>query len=100
MSDHIQVKCLQPYDKKEAKYRPIEIQELVRALTSADERLIMLQGLYGDGKDTIAKSCLHFIADRKYFLKGIIYLNLMNVNSCMDFHRKFRQTIKYLNWSN
>ena len=69
------IKNLPPYDSKEAKYRPQERQEVVKALCRND-RLIVLQGLYGDGKDTIAKSCLRFVADRKLFSGGVIYLNL------------------------
>ena len=58
-----------------------------------DDRLITLQGLYGDGKVTIAKSCLKFVADRKIFSGGVMYLNLQGVTSCLTFLKKFRQLI-------
>lgn len=55
-----------------------------------EERLIMIQGIYGDGKDTIAKSSLRFMADRKYFLGGIIYVDLNKIENCLDFYKKLR----------
>ena len=75
LSNHVMVKNLPPYVAMEAKYRPTERQEVVKALCMND-RLISLQGLYGDGKVTIAKSCLRIVADRKIFPAGVMYLNL------------------------
>ena len=81
LSNHVFIKNLPPYLAMEAKYRPKERQEVVKALCMND-RLITLQGLYGDGKVTIAKSCLRFVADRKIFPGGVICLNLQGVTSC------------------
>ena len=75
LSNHVLIKNLPPYVAQEAKYRPIERQEVVKALCMED-RLIALQGLYGDGKLTVAKSCLKIVADRKIFPGGVIYMNL------------------------
>ena len=93
------IKNLPPYDSKEAKYRPQERQEVVKALCRND-RLIVLQGLYGDGKDTIAKSCLRFVADRKIFSGGVIYLNLQKVRANQAFLQKMRLLlVNKLRWS-
>ena len=57
---------------------------MAKALCEGD-RLIALQGLYGDGKDTIAKACLRFLADRKVYTGGVIYLNLQRITSSKVF---------------
>ena len=71
------MKNLPWYDTKIAKYRLLERQKVARSICS-NERLIEIFGLFGDGKGTIAKSCLEFIADRKFF-QGIIYLDLSSI---------------------
>ena len=65
------------------------------------DRLIALQGLYGDGKDTIAKACLRFLADRKVYTGGVIYLNLQRITSSKVFLQKLKQVILMkLGWKN
>ena len=83
------IKSLPSFNPKEAKYRPRERQELVKALYRSD-RLIALQGLYGDGKETIAKSALRFVSDRKVFPGGILYMNLQREMSCRTFFYKLK----------
>ena len=98
LSDHVMIKNLPPYDSQEAKYRPRERQEVVKALCRND-RLIVLQGLYGDGKETIAKSCLRFVADRKIFSGGVIHLNLQRVRANQAFLEKMRlHLVNKLRW--
>ena len=72
---------------------------MVKALCMND-RLISLQGLYGDGKVTIAKSCLRIVADRKIFPAGVMYLNLQGVASFPKFLIKLKQlVVRKLVWT-
>lgn len=48
--------------------------ELVHGLCSY-HKLIQLVGIPGIGKTSLTKSALKFIADRRNFIAGIIYLN-------------------------
>lgn len=41
-----------------------------------------MQGLYGYGQDTIAKSCMSYVAERKRFCGGILYVNMQGKMYC------------------
>ena len=43
------------------------------------ERLIMLLGLHGVGKSSVARNTLHFIYERKYLTGGILWVQLKGV---------------------
>ena len=43
------------------------------------ERLIMLLGLHGFGKSSVAKNTLHYIHERKYKSGGVMWANLKGV---------------------
>ena len=46
-------------------------------------KLISILGLYGIGKSTLARNMLHFVASRKYFTGGIVYVQLKNTRNVM-----------------
>ena len=43
------------------------------------ERLIILLGLHGFGKSSIARNALHYVSQRKFFTGGILLIQLKNV---------------------
>ena len=49
---------------------------ILESLLQEDEesKIFPILGLCGIGKSTLAKNMLHYIADRKYFTGGIIYV--------------------------
>ena len=85
-SPHILAKKIPKYNEVQAKYRHIERQKIIQELCSGEQtRLIQVLGLFGDGKEMIAKSCMKFVAERKLFCGGAISLNLQQVRTCEDF---------------
>lgn len=44
-------------------------------------RLVPILGLYGIGKSTLSRKMLQFVASRKYFTGGIIFVQLSNVTT-------------------
>lgn len=58
------------------KFRDREIMDLVDSVTnkSIEEKIIMLLGLHGIGKSSVARNTLHYIYERKYVTGGILWI--------------------------
>lgn len=60
------------------KFREKEISELIESVMSG-ERLVILLGLHGLGKSSIARNALHYMCERKFFTGGVLLVQLKNV---------------------
>ena len=93
-SEHILLKILpntiQTVEHPE--YRLFERLQLVKALCRGD-RFLFQRFLYGDNKETIAKSCLKFVVERKVFTGGVIYQNLENITTSQQLFTQLKQSL-------
>jgi hypothetical protein len=55
-------------------YRQLYVYEAIAMLLARSRRIVTLTGPEGIGKSTIAKACAHYLADRKAFRDGILYV--------------------------
>ena len=72
ISEHIQVKHI-PVKSTDIKFREKEVWDLVRKVMDG-EKLIAVLGPHGVGKSSIARSVLHYVAERKLFTGGVIWV--------------------------
>ena len=45
------------------------------------ERIVPLLGLHGIGKSSLARNTLHYVAERKMFSGGVLYIQMKNMRS-------------------
>ena len=74
-SEHILIKKI-PEKVENFKFRDKLMSELLELLIIKSNRIIALTGLRGIGKSSLAKSVLHYAADRKMFTGGILFVKL------------------------
>ena len=77
ISDHIQFKEI-PTKLINIKFREKEISELIENVMGG-ERLVILLGLHGFGKSSVARNALHYMSERKFFTGGMLLIQLKNV---------------------
>ena len=66
---------------------------LMRLLETDNSTILPIIGLDGVGKSALAKSILHYAADRKYFTGGIIMIQLQSVRNTFELIKHLRETI-------
>ena len=100
LADHSLLKIVPSlHNVLEPEYRIDERLETMMALSN-HERLIQLSYLYGDSKETIAKSCLKFVVERKIFNGGVLYYDLKEKTCCQEFFTTMREDLSdKLGWS-
>ena len=69
-----------PAKMKTMKFRDKEMMDLLDGILN--ERLVMLLGMHGVGKSSVARNTLHYIHERKYISGGIIWVQLKGVRDC------------------
>ena len=79
-SQQVLVKNL-PSKLQTLKFRDREIMDLVDSVTNKhiEEKIVMLLGLHGIGKSSVARNTLHYIYERKYVTGGILWIQLKGV---------------------
>ena len=55
--------------------------KLIKSLLDSKERIIPLLGLHGIGKSALARNTLHYVAERKMFSGGVLFIKLKNIRS-------------------
>ena len=55
--------------------------ELLKMLITDKERIVILLGLHGIGKSALARNTCWYVAERKLFTGGIIFLQLKGMSS-------------------
>ena len=79
ISDHTAFKEI-PTKLNNILYREKEISELIENVMNG-ERLVILLGLHGFGKSSIARNALHYMTERKFFTGGVLLVQLKNVQN-------------------
>ena len=79
-SEHNLVKIL-PNKLENFKYRERDMSELLKMLITDKERIVILLGLHGIGKSALARNTCWYVAERKLFTGGIIFLQLKGMSS-------------------
>ena len=74
------------------KFREKEISELIESVMSG-ERLVVLLGLHGFGKSSIARNALHYMSERKFFTGGVLLLQLKNVRDVFSLMKQIQRFI-------
>ena len=54
---------------------------LLKMLITDKERIVLLLGLHGIGKSALARNTCHYVAERKLFTGGIIFIQLKGMSS-------------------
>ena len=79
-SEHNKVKIL-PNKLDKFKYRERDMSSLLKILITDCERIVLLLGLHGIGKSALARNTCHYVAERKLFTGGIIFIQLKGMSS-------------------
>ena len=79
-SEHNAVKIL-PNKLDRFKYRERDMSTLLKMLITEPERIVLLLGLHGIGKSALARNTCHYVAERKLFTGGIIFIQLKGMSS-------------------
>ena len=87
ISEHNFVKHI-PQQGENFKFRDKEVSKILNMILAQNKRLVSLLGLRGVGKSSIAKSVMHYAAERKIFPGGIIFIKLKDINSCVGVVKK------------
>ena len=91
-SDHIKIKLI--HQKIENfKFRESQMSDILSNLLDKKKRIVSLVGLDGVGKSALARSILHYAAERKYFTGGIMMLQLKSVRSTFNMVKLFKEAI-------
>ena len=80
LSDHNQIKYI-PTKLEKFKFREKDMSKLIKSLLDSKERIIPLLGLHGIGKSALARNTLHYVAERKMFSGGVLFIKLKNIRS-------------------
>lgn len=79
-SEHNAVKIL-PNKLDKFRYRERDMSTLLKMLITDKERIVLLLGLHGIGKSALARNTCHYVAERKLFTGGIIFIQLKGMSS-------------------
>ena len=90
-SRHVLVKQI-PAKMQNLRFREKELIETIENIMNG-ERLVMLLGLHGVGKSSVAKNTLHFIYERKYMTGGVLWVQLKGVK---DVYSAMKQIQSYI----
>ena len=55
-------------------YREKEMSKLLEIILADKERIVNILGLHGIGKSYLARNTLHYVAERKLFTGGILFI--------------------------
>ena len=75
--------------------------DLIKGVMSDNgERLIMLLGLHGVGKSSVARNALHYIHERRYMSGGIVWVQLKGVRDVYSVTKQIQSYIyRSINWT-
>ena len=76
-SEHNIVKFI-PAKLEKLKFREKDMSKLLEILLVDNERIVLVLGLHGMGKSGFVRNTLHYVADRKIFTGGILFIDLVN----------------------
>ena len=93
-SEHILVKHM-PAKMTTLKFREKEIMGLVGSIMdfNKSDQIIMLLGLHGVGKSSVARNTLHYIYERKYITGGILWVQLKGVRDVYSVSKHLQKYI-------
>ena len=91
ISDHIYLKHL-PEKQLGIQYREKETYDLIQKIMHG-ERLVTVIGPHACGKSSIANLAMHYIAERKFFMDGMLWINAKNVTECFILLRKIQRVV-------
>ena len=77
LSDHNLAKKI-PNKQKDIKYREKEIYTILERILIQNEKMVVINGLRGIGKSSLAKIVMHFLSERKLCTGGNIYIECKN----------------------
>ena len=80
LSDHNRIKYI-PSKYENLKFREKDMSTLLQSLLQNKERIVPILGLCGIGKSVLARNTLHYVAERKMFSGGVLYIQMKNVRS-------------------
>ena len=64
--------------------------------TGARPRFFSLEGYRGMGKSSLALSIMHYTAERKMFLGGLMLVQCQQIKNCADLYKLIlRQVVKF-----
>ena len=66
---------------------------LLESLLIEKERIIPLIGLNGIGKSALARNTLHYVAERKIFSGGVLFIQCKNIRDNYSIVSKLMNTI-------
>jgi hypothetical protein len=72
--------------------RQIELHEIVRNV--CQNRLVNIMGLPGIGKSSLVKNAIHYMAERRLFKTGIIFISAKGLITCELFLKQLITFIK------
>ena len=55
-------------------FREKDMSKLLEIILADKERIVNILGLHGIGKSCLARNTLHYVAERKLFTGGIIFI--------------------------
>ena len=73
-SEHVLIKQI-PAKILNLQFRDKDLMETINHIMSG-ERFIMILGLHGVGKSSVARNALHYINERKYMTGGVMWVQL------------------------
>lgn len=80
LSDHNHIKQI-PSKLDNLRFREKEMSQLLEYLLEDKHRIVSLLGLRGVGKSCLARNTLHYVAERKIFTGGILFIQLKDIKS-------------------
>ena len=66
------------------KFRDAQMSELLHRLIEKKQKIVPLVGLYGIGKSALARTTMHYAAERQYFTSGIMIVNLKTCKNTLN----------------
>lgn len=68
-----------PNKQRDLKYRERELYTILERLLIKKEKIVVINGLRGIGKSSLAKLVMHFLSERKLCTSGNIYIDCKNL---------------------
>ena len=75
------------------RFRELEVIELIDDLLETPEQIFMLLGMHGIGKSSIAKNALNYIAERKFMMGGVLWIQLKGVRDIYTLTKLIQRNI-------